>query len=336
MVEAAQGLPGVEIVAVFSRNLERAQGFTAQHIPMAVPLDSMDTLVNTVDAVYVATSPDRHLQIIEGCCSAGLSVLCEKPLTPNLADTERALSAASQAGVVLVEALWTLALPAFRATRQQLEKTRHQKPPRLYFDFSYPIGSDAPAHLLDPEYGGVLLDRAVYGYAAAIDLFGPVVSQRVNVARDKTGLDRNAELQLFHADGKRSLITISFDLYGSNRLDVAMDAGLLTLGPPALAAERTHYQPYFANAQGSTAKHGLMQRLKSRPELRSLKLRWDLQRGERYSYRKSPYIHILEHFTDLVAHGRKFSPMIPPTLSRDIAFWVSDAKSASPPAEEVG
>ena len=333
MVDAAGTLPGVEVAAVFSGSLGRAQEFVSRHAPQASAHDKLDTFLSHVDAVYIATSPDRHLAVIEACAAAGRPVLCEKPLTPTLAETEQALSLASEAGIPLVEAVWTLVLPAYRALRDQVMGSGRGSARLLRFDFSYPVGPDAPAHLLDPAHGGVLLDRAVYGYAAAIDLLGPIKEQRVNVTRDGNGLDRSAELNLFHAEGGRSIVTVSFDLLGPNTMDVATDAGLACLGPPSLAAERMLWQPYVAGAVGSADKRGLLARLKTRPFLRNAKAWKDRQRGTVCNYGASPYSNILAHFADVAAKGTGSSDIVPASLSRDIAFWVADARSA---AAQVG
>lgn len=51
------------------------------------------------DAVIVATPPSTHAEIACFFLERGISVLCEKPLTTNIADAEKMIAAAEKAGV---------------------------------------------------------------------------------------------------------------------------------------------------------------------------------------------------------------------------------------------
>lgn len=325
MVEATTILPGIDVSAVLSRDINRARSFVAQHSPRAEPCDEIDTILKYVDALYIATPPDRHLTAIEAALPAGRAVLCEKPLTPSRAETERALALADTTGTALVEAIWPLALPSYQALKERSENLDTSIPRRLIFDFSYPLPHDAPQHLLDSDTGGVLLDRAVYGYAVAIHLFGRVRAQNVFVYRDETGLDRSAELLLEH-EGARSLITLSFDHFGANRIELATKAGLAVLGTPSLGAEATWWHASVSGKANSRLGNRL-DRLKRQPQLRRLKLFRDLQRWTFRSYGQSPYCPILQEFRSIVESNSSQSQLIPLRLSRAIAALVEEARS---------
>ena len=52
-----------------------------------------------VAAVAICTSTDTHVDLIEAAAAAGKAIFCEKPLSLNLEEVDRALTAVAQAGV---------------------------------------------------------------------------------------------------------------------------------------------------------------------------------------------------------------------------------------------
>ncbi len=52
-----------------------------------------------VDAVFICSSTDTHLNFIKSAAKAGKHILCEKPISFNLGETEEALQAVKEAGV---------------------------------------------------------------------------------------------------------------------------------------------------------------------------------------------------------------------------------------------
>ena len=93
------------LVAVGARQLADAQKFAADfggaraHGGYAALLADPD-----VQAVYIATLHPWHKEWALKAIAAGKHVLCEKPLTLNLADTQEVVAAAKAKGVLLMEA----------------------------------------------------------------------------------------------------------------------------------------------------------------------------------------------------------------------------------------
>ncbi|MFE3828255.1 Gfo/Idh/MocA family oxidoreductase [Streptomyces sp. NPDC059092] len=54
-----------------------------------------------IDAVVIATPARTHADLVEAAARAGKAVYCEKPMAVTLADADRAIAAAREAGVVL-------------------------------------------------------------------------------------------------------------------------------------------------------------------------------------------------------------------------------------------
>lgn len=325
MAQAAGTISGVTLSAVLSRDRERATSFCRSFAPAATGFADTASLLACVDAVYVASSPDQHGQIILSSIDAGKPVLCEKPLTPSAEETRQILARADAAGVLLMEAIWTLALPAYRKLAESIGCRRTAF---LQFDLSHPVDARAGSHHFDPLTGGVLLDRAVYGYAAAISLLGTVASQSVSVMRNDAGLDTSAVIILEHAEGAHSVITLSMDRQGPNFLHVYNELGLMSLGPNSLTAES------FQQSRQSTPRTrpddaiypGIKEKLKSTPALRALKTLMP-SRAQFLSFGASPYRPILLEFLSSIEQGKTQSAIVPHRLSGEIADLVSAARA---------
>ena len=71
-----------------------------------------------VDAVYIALTHNFHYEIARLCLESGKAVLCEKPLVLTKKDAESLAELSRRKNVLLMEAMWTRCIPAFRAARE--------------------------------------------------------------------------------------------------------------------------------------------------------------------------------------------------------------------------
>lgn len=94
-----------ELIAVASRDPERAKSYAQQHgIPCSCA--GYESLLEDeeLDAVYIALPNALHGEWIRAALEAGKHVLCEKPLTPTSAEAAELFDLASSRGLVLAEA----------------------------------------------------------------------------------------------------------------------------------------------------------------------------------------------------------------------------------------
>lgn len=90
--------------AVGSSSPDRAAAFAARHGAAASGTYEQIIARDDVDAVYIGTVHTTHADLAIAALEAGKAVLCEKPVTPTAAETDRVLAAAARAGVPFVEA----------------------------------------------------------------------------------------------------------------------------------------------------------------------------------------------------------------------------------------
>ena len=84
-----------------SRDPARSREFIERHGLTPVPELAAALADPTIDAVVLATPHSQHLGEVLATAAAGKAVFCEKPLTLNRADAERAVAACAKAGVLL-------------------------------------------------------------------------------------------------------------------------------------------------------------------------------------------------------------------------------------------
>jgi predicted dehydrogenase len=157
-------VPGAELVAVGSRRAESAQAFAAQYgVPNAY--GSYEELVADpdVDVVYIATPHSLHLENARLCFEAGKHVLCEKPLTLSVADSEEMVALAQQHGLFLMEAMWSACHPGVRTLQRRLATGEFGRPRHVHAELGFVVNADPSDRMLDPDLGaGALLDMGIY------------------------------------------------------------------------------------------------------------------------------------------------------------------------------
>lgn len=156
---------GGEVVSVMSTNAERGRAY-AQANGIAKSVTSLDDIVGDagVDAVYISTTNELHLEQAIAAARAGKHVLCEKPLALTLDDALAMVKAARDAGIVFATNHHLRNAASHRAMRDAIAAGRIGKPlAARVFHAVY-----LPPHLqgwrLDKPQagGGVILDITVH------------------------------------------------------------------------------------------------------------------------------------------------------------------------------
>jgi len=95
----ARQVPGARVAAVFDANSRVARDVGDRlGVPAAGSADEVIT-ADSVDAVAICTPTAFHAEQIIAAARAGKAVFCEKPVSLELAEVDRALAAVAEAGV---------------------------------------------------------------------------------------------------------------------------------------------------------------------------------------------------------------------------------------------
>ena len=168
----ARDLPfvkGAELAAVASRDLQRAQGFAGRHGVGRAYGDYAEMLADPlIDIVYIGSPHSEHRAQAAAALKAGKHVLCEKPLTTNVAEAEALIETWENSGRYLMEAMWTWFLPAIDQALAWVAEGRIGTLRHVKADFGYPQLYEPEKRMYDPALGGgALLDMGVYPVALA-------------------------------------------------------------------------------------------------------------------------------------------------------------------------
>jgi len=111
-----------ELVAVMRRDGAKARDYAQRH-GVARWYDDGDALIADpdVDAVYISTPPDTHLEYTLKVASAGKPVFCEKPMGRNHAECLEMIAACEAAGVPLWVAFYRRSMPRFVKIKEMVD-----------------------------------------------------------------------------------------------------------------------------------------------------------------------------------------------------------------------
>lgn len=171
----ARHVPEARLVAVADAALASARRL-GDELGVDGAHPSTDELVRQsgVDAVVVAVSSARHLEVVRAAAAAGQDIFCEKPLALTVADTESAIEAASAAAVRLQVGFMRRFDPAYRRGYARVASGEVGRP-ILFKSLQFDPGAPPPA-MADPAVsGGIHIDMGIHEYDLARWLMGDEV-----------------------------------------------------------------------------------------------------------------------------------------------------------------
>ncbi|RUV29434.1 MULTISPECIES: Gfo/Idh/MocA family oxidoreductase [unclassified Mesorhizobium] len=164
MISAIRAQPNSEIAAVMSSSPERATSYAKENgIPLAV--STLDELLGSdIDAVYISTTNELHLEQALAAIRAGKHVLCEKPLALTSADARAMVAAAKAAGIVLGTNHHLRNAGSHRAMREAIAAGRIGRPiaARVFHSVYLPENLQGWRITRPEAGGGVVLDITVH------------------------------------------------------------------------------------------------------------------------------------------------------------------------------
>lgn len=205
--DALKAIPDAEIIAVGSRDLQRANTF-ADTFDVPHRHGNYIELANNseVDIIYVATPHPFHKGCAVLCLEAGKAVLCEKPLTVNAEQAQEMIACAREHKQFLMEAMWTRFIPIIVQVREWLADGVIGEPRMLTADFGNRVvltAENMKSRLFALELaGGAMLDIGVYTVSLASMVFG-VPTKITSLAHiGETGIDEQAAVLLGYDAGQ--------------------------------------------------------------------------------------------------------------------------------------
>jgi xylose dehydrogenase (NAD/NADP) len=231
LVAGARQVPGVEVVAIGSRDHARAE---AQALALGVPRahGSYEALLADpdVEAVYVALPNSLHVEWSLRALAAGRHVLCEKPLSRHPDDVARAFDEAERGGLVLAEGfMWRHHPQALRLAElaQEIGELR-----LIRASFSFLLERTGDLRLQGSLEGGALMDVGCYCLSAARLLAGEPLAVSAQQVRGGDGVDVRLTALLRLPGDVLATIDCGLDMAARDELEVTGTRGVLWLDDP--------------------------------------------------------------------------------------------------------
>lgn len=202
MANTVNGMEDVNLYAVASRSLERAESFAKEH-HVEKAYGSYEEMLRDekVDLVYIATPHSHHCEQIKLCADFGKPVLCEKAFTVDAKEAKEALTYAKEKGVLVSEAMWVRYMPMTQTLRDILASGKIGEIVGLTANLGYAVMHKE--RIVKPELGGgALLDLGVYTLNFATTVLGDDVKKiDATVVKHDTGVDKNLFVNLTYENG---------------------------------------------------------------------------------------------------------------------------------------
>jgi myo-inositol 2-dehydrogenase/D-chiro-inositol 1-dehydrogenase len=201
----ARRVPGAAVAALFDAHPASADSVGAE---LGVPVaGSTEELLGSpdVDAVAICTSTDTHADLIVAAARAGKAIFCEKPVSLDLPQVDRALRAVEEAGVPFQIGFNRRFDPAHASVREAVAAGRVGAPHLVRITSRDP----APPPI---EYirvsGGIFLDMTIHDFDMARYVTGSEVVEvfargavRIDPDFGEAGDVDTAMVMLVHENG---------------------------------------------------------------------------------------------------------------------------------------
>lgn len=176
-------IDGSQVVAVMSRNADRARSYAQRHNIPRFYTDAQQLVDDPeVNAVYIATPPSSHATYAIMAMRAGKPVYVEKPLAASYPDCQRINRISKQTGVPCFVAYYRRYLPYFQRVMQLVRDgaVGHVSNVQIRFavqprDLDYNRDNLPWRVQRDIAGGGYFYDLAPHQIDLLQEMFGPIV-----------------------------------------------------------------------------------------------------------------------------------------------------------------
>ena len=151
-------VPGARLAAVHDADPSAARSVDAP------AFDAVEDLLGEVDAVAICSSTETHADLIVAAARAGRAIFCEKPISLELAEVDRALAAVEDAGVPFQIGFNRRFDPAHAAVREAVARGDVGEPQLVRISSRDP---EPPSTEYVRTSGGIFLDMTIHDFDMA-------------------------------------------------------------------------------------------------------------------------------------------------------------------------
>ncbi len=212
-----------QLYAIASRTESKLDKIKSDY-PNCVTYTDYDALLNdsNVNAIYITLRHNDHYLWAKKALEKGMAVLCEKPATLSVEETQDLVDISKANNVMFVEALKTRFMPLNVKLHELLDTKVIGEVKSIETGFGYMIPDEHARYLYDSQIGGILYDVGSYTLGAILDLI------KSDIKSIKTDCDMKKAVDAYER------ITLEFDNgvigYANNALDRNIDRNMTIIG----------------------------------------------------------------------------------------------------------
>lgn len=234
IIPAIQALKHQKVVALASRDLNRAREFSA---PFQIPqlYDRYEDLLSddNVQAVYIPLPNSEHAPWALKALQAGKHVLVEKPFATSAQEAQEILALAEEKGLVLMEAFMYRYNPRVAKVLELVQGGDLGKLRFIESSFSFPLENPDDIRLIPSLGGGALYDMGCYcvNYQRLLAGREPLTVQ-ANAYLGQSGVDFQMSAQLDFGEQVFGHFTVAFNSTSQQLLRLVGSEGVMLVSMP--------------------------------------------------------------------------------------------------------
>jgi D-xylose 1-dehydrogenase (NADP+, D-xylono-1,5-lactone-forming) len=233
IIPAAARTGTVEIAAVATRGGEKSRA-VREAAPGARLFEDYDSLLQdaSVEAVYIPLPNSMHVEWTLRALAAGKHVLCEKPFSLDAGGAERAVEAARQANLTLMEGFMFRLHPQTLRLRELISGGTVGEVRQAIAQFGHRLDDPSDVRGVGSLGGGSLGDVGCYCVSALRLVFGAEPGRVSAFARfDEEGADRELA-GVLEFDAGFGVVSSSISSARRERLEIVGVEGTISLDAP--------------------------------------------------------------------------------------------------------
>ncbi len=222
----ALALEGRTLAGVANRTLPKAQAFAERHHVQRV-YESIDELIQSpdIDAIWLTTPHNTHIQYLRPALAAGKHVLCEKSITLNSSELDEARWLATQNNVQLMDANTILHMPLYRELLRRAESGEFGPMNLAQLNFGSYKEYNMSNRFFNPKLaGGALLDIGVYSLTLARLFMKSGPNDVVSIMNSApTGVDETSGIVMRNPEGQMAVLSLTLHSKQPKRAMLSFD-----------------------------------------------------------------------------------------------------------------
>lgn len=232
--EMAQALKnaGKKIYAVGNRTHGKAVAFAKKYHIEKVYDDFHEMFSDdAVDVIYITTPHNTHIEFMLEALSNGKHILCEKAITLNSGELEKAEKLAKEKQVVLAEAMTIYHMPLHKKLRKMVADGTIGDVEMIQLNFGSFKEYNMENRFFNPNLaGGALLDIGVYAISLARCYLKSKPNRVVSLMRKApSGVDEMSGIVMQNDEGQMVVISLSLHTKQPKRCNICGEKGYIEI-----------------------------------------------------------------------------------------------------------